>query len=508
MKNRLKTWALLILLLIIWIGIYLLSYNSDMLITCCSSPDKIPAVINPKDFGNECVRWTTCNWIVEIDCGAAVDGPLYFVAEESGEIIEYCGGYCDTPTPGTWKCVHCPPRTRDCNEWLYPYDWTVDWDLVEWDTSTKRSHENDIIVNSGSSTLLDTTRIALPSQTDESLRYLSLPDWFIATEFANVPWARSLEVVENDQWITVFVWNRTWWNVYAVQDTNYDLRADNVIQLVEWRNQPNGVAFQDGNLYVAEIDTIHRFSDILNNLESPSSEVIFDELPSDKNHWWKYIEFGPDGELYIPIWAPCNICDAALPYSSLNRLNLETNEFVNVAEGLRNTVWFGRHPESGELRLTDNGRDRFGDDLPPDELNRLTKEWEHFGYPFCHGWEYPDDQFTSRPCEDFTKPFAQLGPHVAALWLDFWVKSNFPDKYTNAIFIAERWSRNRTVATWYRVSMVNLETWNYTSFIEWRYQDNRIVWRPVDVKFLRNGAMLVSDDYAGKIYAIRYVWSK
>lgn len=346
-----------------------------------------------------------------------------------------------------------------------------------------------------------------PQQTSHPiLENLTLPDWFKIGLYGEVDNARSLELVETDTQTVLFVGNRTADSVYALVDDNNDYQVDRTFTLVSWWDSPNGVAYKDGALYVAEVDTIHRFPDILNNLEDPISTVVFDDLPDDSSHGRKYIAFWPEGDLYIPIGAPCNICDAWLPYAALHALDLESNELRLVAEWIRNTVGFDWHPETGELRFTDNGRDRMGDDLPVDELNTVTGQGEHFGYPFCHQGDVQDPTFDSLPCSSFTPPFAKLGPHVAALWMTFHTGQWIPEEYADKVFIAEHGSRNRSVATGYRISTVDLSTGEYKSFISGWLRDGRTLWRPVDVVTMRDGSFLISDDAAWLVYRVRYEW--
>ena len=177
-------------------------------------------------------------------------------------------------------------------------------------------------------------------------------------------------------------------------------------------NRPNGVAFKDGDLYVAEVSRILRYRDIEAHLDNPPQpEIVNDAFPTDRAHGWKFIRFGPDGLLYVPVGAPCNICTSPDPYASIGRLDPSTGDFEVVSRGVRNSVGFDWHPETGEMWFTENGRDWMGDDLPPDELNRVTADGQHFGYPYCHGTDIADPEFgAQRGCGEFVAPVQELGP--------------------------------------------------------------------------------------------------
>ncbi|RLD78384.1 MAG: sorbosone dehydrogenase family protein, partial [Bacteroidetes bacterium] len=278
-------------------------------------------------------------------------------------------------------------------------------------------------------------------------------------------------------------------------------------------HMPNGVALKDGNLYVAERSKIWRFKDIDEHLNNPPEpELIYDEFPEDDHHGWKFIAFGPDGKLYIPVGAPCNICERLdnPVYASITRMNDDGSGLEVFAHGVRNAVGFAWHPESKELWFTDNGRDWFGDDKPADELNHAPNTGMHFGFPYCHQGNLPDDEFGSgHSCDEFIAPVQKLGPHVAALGMRFYTGMMFPAEYKNQIFIAEHGSWNRTNKIGYQVSLVKLDGNNaisYETFASgWLKEDGETVWgRPVDVLVMPDGSMLISDDTANAIYRISY----
>jgi glucose/arabinose dehydrogenase len=273
---------------------------------------------------------------------------------------------------------------------------------------------------------------------------------------------------------------------------------------------PNGVALFNNDLYVSEVSRILKFPNIYQNYKSrPDFEVIYDQYPTDHHHGWKYIDFGPDGKLYVPVGAPCNICDSEDPvYASITRMNPDGSNVEIFAEGVRNTVGFDWHPETNVLWFTDNGRDYMGDNLPPDELNYAPEKGLNYGYPYCHGNDIPDPEFgKNKDCEKYTKPVQELGPHVAALGMIFYTGDMFPEKYKNQVFIAEHGSWNRSSKIGYRVMLVTLdgnEALEYKPFAKGWLQGESVWGRPVDVAQMPDGSVLVSDDYANTIYRISY----
>ena len=255
---------------------------------------------------------------------------------------------------------------------------------------------------------------------------------------------------------TLFVGTQGIGSVYAVVDSNADYRADKVYTLTTGLNMPNGVAFREGDLYVAEVNRVIKLSNIERNLEHPPKlSVINNSFPSDRHHGWKFIRFSPDGLLYVPVGAPCNICDRGDPYASIMRMKPDGSQLEVFARGIRNSVGFDWHPETGELWFTDNGRDMLGDDLPPDELNRAPRPGMHFGYPYRHGRNIADPEYSVVDDESrFTLPAQELGPHVASLGMRFYRGAMFPQKYRNQIFIAEHGSWNRSEKIGYRIGQL------------------------------------------------------
>jgi glucose/arabinose dehydrogenase len=341
-----------------------------------------------------------------------------------------------------------------------------------------------------------------------SLDTIKLPPGFALSVYArNVPNTRSMALSPRG---TLFVSTRTAGKVYAIIDRNQDHTADEVITLARGLNMPNGVAFRDGALYVAEVNRVLRFDDIESHLDNPPQPIVVnDSFPRDQHHGWKFIRFGPDGMLYIPVGAPCNVCkNEDERYASIMRMKPDGTGLEVFAKGARNTVGFDWHPQTQELWFTDNGRDWLGNDIPPDELNHAPQKGLHFGFPYCHGGNIPDPEFgKEHKCEEFTPPAILLGPHVAALGMRFYTGTMFPDEYRNQIFIAEHGSWNRSTPIGYRVMLVRLENnraVEYKTFAEGWLQNGRAWGRPADVQVMPDGALLVSDDEAGAIYRISY----
>jgi glucose/arabinose dehydrogenase len=355
---------------------------------------------------------------------------------------------------------------------------------------------------------------SIPAITEAStklpLDQIKLPAGFSISVFAEVDNARSLALSPGG---TLFVGNKDEDKVFAVKDTNGDGVADKKWVVASGLNQPNGVAFKDGDLYIAEISRISKIKGIESKLDNPGkTETVYDKLPTETHHGWKYIAFGPDGKLYVPVGAPCNICESKDPiYAGISRMNADGTGLELFASGVRNTVGFTWHPETKNIWFTDNGRDMMGDDVPPCELNTATKAGMHFGYPYCHGGTIKDPEFGSkRPCSDFTKPARNLNAHVAPLGLKFYTGGMFPAEYKNQIILAEHGSWNRSKKSGYKLSLVKVDasgaTTSYDTFASgWMNDSTQKVWgRPVDVLLLADGSMLISDDQAGVVYRITY----
>jgi glucose/arabinose dehydrogenase len=348
--------------------------------------------------------------------------------------------------------------------------------------------------------------LAAPAASAPPLERIKLPPGFSISLYAEVPGARSMTISPAG---TLYVGTRETGKVYAVRDRDRDGRADEVVAIASGLNMPNGVAFRDGALYVAEVSRILRFDDVEAKLGGAGRTVVNDTYPTDGHHGWKFIAFGPDGLLYVPVGAPCNVCKKDdRRYGSITRMKPDGKDVEIFAEGIRNTVGFDWHPETKELWFTDNGRDWMGDDSPPDELNRAPKAGLHFGFPFCHGGNLVDPEYgKGHLCSEFVAPERNLGPHVASLGMRFYTGGMFPAEYRNQIFIAEHGSWNRSRKVGYRVTIVRLKDGHpssYEPFAEGWLEGERAWGRPVDVLVMPDGALLVSDDAAGAIYRIAY----
>ncbi len=269
------------------------------------------------------------------------------------------------------------------------------------------------------------------------------------------------------------------------------------------------VAFRDGDLYVAEVDKIWRYVDIEASLPLiPKPELVYDQLPNRRAHGWKYIDFGPDGQLYIPIGSPCNICDAGAPYARIVKVDLEEKVQTDVALGVRNSVGFDWHPTSGMLWFSDNGRDRMGDDIPDDEINVVTQLGQHFGYPYIHGGTVPDPDYgAGYDLTAYEQPVAKLGAHVAPLGIHFYRGSMFPEGYRHALFVAEHGSWNRSQKVGYQVNVLtvnDVQVIHNRPFVTGWLKGQKFSGRPVAFLELDDGSLLLSDDFAGVVYRISY----
>ena len=362
---------------------------------------------------------------------------------------------------------------------------------------------------------LATVAVQAQWRTGTSVRLgtLTLPTGFSISLYADVPAARSMTLAPDG---TVFVgtWGET---VHALVDRNHDGRADEVIAVADGLQLATGVAFANGSLFVADVNRILRYDDILEFVSQPAAarttkpepHIVTDRLPADLHHGARYLAVGPDGLLYLGIGAPCDICERADPYASLLRLQPDGNTLEIVARGVRNSVGFDWDPQTSTLWFTDNGRDFLGDDAPSDELNEVTRTGDHFGYPYCHAGTIPDPQFgrPSRSCALYVPPAQRLGAHVAPLGLKFYTGEMFPPQYRNQIFIAEHGSWNRSTPSGYRLTVVHLEDGKaarYETFADGWLEGFRAWGRPVDLLVMPDGALLVSDDTAGAIYRITY----
>lgn len=348
---------------------------------------------------------------------------------------------------------------------------------------------------------------AAPAQAYPELANFRLPVGFTISMFSDqVANARSLAVSPSG---VVYVGSNKAGKVYAMVSSKHDYVIDKVVTVAEGLTQPN-VTYHNGTLYVGEISRVLRFDNIDSTYDrKPAYQVIKADLPSDTHHGAKAIKVGPDGKLYIPIGAPCNVCNKEEQvYSKIFRMDTDGSHFEEYARGIRNSVGVTWHPVTKEMWFTDNGRDLLGDNLPSDKLNLAPVPGLHFGFPYCAGGVLPDPEFAAgRRCNEFVAPMAKLGPHVASLGLNFNVGTMFPAEYRNQLFIAEHGSWNRSQKIGYRVALVTLadnKVASDTVFIDGFLQNGVVVGRPVDIAFLADGSMLVSDDYRGRVYRVTY----
>jgi len=350
-------------------------------------------------------------------------------------------------------------------------------------------------------------RASAATATTATVDGLRLPPGFRVTVFsAAVPGARSLVRGEKG---TIFVGTQEG-SVYGVVDRDGDGVADQVATIARGLDMPNGVAFRQGALYVAEVSRVRRYDGIEDRLQSPPAPVtVVDGLPSEHHHGWKFIAFGPDDLLYVPVGAPCNVCESTDPrFASILRFRPDGTPVDTMARGVRNTVGFDWQPGTGVLWFTDNGRDLLGDDAPPDELDRAEVPGRHYGFPACHGGTIADPVYAKgRDCRMFEPPAIALGPHVAAIGMRFYRGTMFPPEYRGSIFIAEHGSWNRSHKTGYRVSVVTVkdgQAVSYAPFAQGWLQGEEAWGRPADVLELPDGSLLVSDDKKGAIDRITY----
>ncbi|WP_299878608.1 sorbosone dehydrogenase family protein [uncultured Cocleimonas sp.] len=335
-----------------------------------------------------------------------------------------------------------------------------------------------------------------------NLDLLKVPAGFKIELFeSDVPNARTMVLGTNG---TLFVGTRNEGVVYAIKNNKRYIIAEDL-------NMPNGLAFRDKALYIGAVDKLFRMDDIEARLDNPPiPTLIRDDLPSETHHGWRYMDFGPDGRLYMAIGAPCNVC-LKKDYAVIRSMNADGTDERVEARGIRNTVGFTWHPVSKKLWLSDNGRDMMGDDIPPDEINRVDEFQEHFGFPYCHGGTIADPEFNDLSCRAFTPPIQALGAHVAPLGIAFYTGKQFPKAYKNRLFVAEHGSWNRSKKSGYKVMMATITgsdedeiITKYEPFVTGWLQGQKAWGRPAYVLVLKDGSLLISDDRGGAIYRVSY----
>ncbi|HZL39796.1 MAG TPA: PQQ-dependent sugar dehydrogenase [Pseudolabrys sp.] len=360
--------------------------------------------------------------------------------------------------------------------------------------------------NTAAAALAPVAAPPLPAAADKlPTAKLKLPPGFNIEVYASgIANARSLRVGDKG---TVFVGTRLGNKVTAV--VKKDGKTENKI-IAEGLYRPNGLAYLNGTLYIAELSQISKIENVEANLDKVNKPtVIYKDLPKDEAHGWKFIAIGPDKKLYIPVGQPGNNVLHDADHGQIRRINLDGTGRENVALGVRNTVGFDWNPLNGQLYFSDNGRDWMSEDVPQDKLNRITKNGEDFGAPYCYQGDLPDPEFGwGHKCSDYTPPIALTGPHSAGLGLRFYTGDMFPKKYKNAIFLARHGSWNRSnkfggdVVVYFlkKDGSVKSSEVFLTGFLE----NNKYLGRPVDVQQMADGSLLVSDDWNGAIYRISY----
>lgn len=361
---------------------------------------------------------------------------------------------------------------------------------------------------------LATTIISGPAQADEvalPLDKLNLPPGASIAVFGEAENARQLARSNNG---VIYTGSRRAGKVHALVDEDGDQRADKTVLIAQDLELPSGVAYRDGDLFVAAVSTIYRFRDIDNHLDNPpEAEIVLSDLPSETHHGWKHIEFGPDGYLYVPVGAPCNICDPEEPFATILKIDVDQpSDRHIVARGVRNSVGFDWDPQTGDLWFTDNGRDHLGDEIPPCELNHVTVTGQHFGYPYIHGDGIADPEFgAEHSAADYQAPALTLGPHTAPLGMLFYTGDMLPEQYRGDVLLAEHGSWNRSAEAGpigYRLIHARKDEaglLHYDVFIDgWLNEDGSRWGRPVDLLQQPDGSLLISDDEAGVIYRLSY----
>lgn len=329
---------------------------------------------------------------------------------------------------------------------------------------------------------------------------LKMPPSFSIEKKLNVPGARQMTISPGGN---LYVGTMDQGVVYAITPDG------TVHTILKNLNYPQGVLFHNGDLYVAQIQGIYRVKDIDKNYKQAKLEPIKTDFPDNKWHGWKTINQGPDGKLYVPVGAPCNVCDEKLPFMALHKMDFNGKNLETVATGIRNTVGYTWHPETKHLYFTEMGRDQMGDDIPPDELNVIKTNKPHFGFPYIHGKNIPDPKFGSLKPKDLTtiSPVLEIQAHSAPIGIAFFPKENYPKEFHNCFMLAEHGSWNRSKKSGYQVTkgcLKNDKVISYESFITGFKEGEKALGRPVHFLFLKDGSFYLSEDEPGTILKIRY----
>ena len=341
---------------------------------------------------------------------------------------------------------------------------------------------------------------------DEQLAGIRLPPGFEISVYARVPGARSMTLAPDLG--AIFVGTRGA-RLYAVLDRDRDMVGEEVKLLSDNLHVANGIAYGEGYLYIAEQHRVIRYRPTRDLRPPVDVEVLFDRLPDRSHHGWRYAALGPDGKLYVTVGAPCNICQVSGLQGTIIRMDRDGGAVEVFARGVRNSVGIDFHPATGEAYFTDNGGDGMGDDVPPDELNHAPAAGLNFGYPHFAGGDAVSPRYLglAGPA-DAVFPAIAFGAHVAALGIHFYRGGMLPDAWRGDALVAQHGSWNRSVPDGYRVMRVRFgpdgKPVGKQVFAEGWLVGGRAWGRPVDVKQLADGSLLVSDDRAGAIYRITY----
>ena len=332
------------------------------------------------------------------------------------------------------------------------------------------------------------------------------PGFTLSVVTDDVPGARQMALSDSG---VLFVGSMRGGRVYAVVLGESWAESPEVVVVDERLTLPSGLLLRDGDLYVAALNRVLRYPDIEATFrDQPEPQLITDALPDKRHHGWKSISLGPDGHLYVPVGAPCNICLSEDPrFASILRMDPETGETTVYAKGVRNSVGMAWHPQTNELWFSDNGRDMLGDDVPPEEINRVTAPGTHYGYPHIHGAAIPDPRFgEGHAPADYAPPEFEIQAHSAALGMAFYTGAMFPPDYAGALFIAEHGSWNRSSKVGYRVSVLRFEDSGpeYAPFVDVWLEGQKSAGRPNDVLVAADGSLLISDDQGGRVYRVAY----
>ena len=344
---------------------------------------------------------------------------------------------------------------------------------------------------------------------DRARQLLLLPG-FRANVFASgLPGTRFMTLgPDGDVYVTQITEGR----VARLRDIDGDGVADQAWVFAEGLNRPHGLAFKDNWLYVGETHQVVRLADFDGDGRADQRQVIVPNLPGGEGHFTRTVVFGPDGMLYVSIGSSCNNCvEGDERRAAILQFAPDGSGGRIFARGLRNAVGLAFEPDTGHLWATDNGRDRLGDNYPPDELDILS-DGAHYGWPYCHGNQKPDPEMGRGDiCPNTMPPAEELQAHSAALGLTFYTGRQFPVGYIEDIFIAFHGSWNRSEKTGYKIVRVFVTSGaphGYENFAAgWLESDGSAWGRPVDVLVARDGTLLVSDDRGGVIYRIWYAGS-